>query len=61
MVRLLVGTFLNLAQDKISIAEIKEAIESGLPIPKAWSVPANGMTLEGVGYPEEIRKMWEGI
>jgi tRNA pseudouridine38-40 synthase len=61
MVRLVVGTFLNLAQDKISIAEIKEAIESGLPIPKAWSVPANGLTLEEVGYPEEIRKMWEGI
>jgi len=61
MVRLVVGTFLNLAQEKISLGEIKEAIESGLPIPKAWSVPANGLCLEEVGYPEEIIKMWEKI
>ncbi|MBK9270015.1 MAG: tRNA pseudouridine synthase A [Saprospiraceae bacterium] len=61
MVRLVVGTFLNLAQEKISLSGIQEAIQSGLPIPKAWSVPACGLTLEEVTYPKEIRNDWREL
>jgi len=39
------GILYHVADEKISLTEIKEAIESGLPIPKAWSVPANGLSL----------------
>lgn len=52
MVRLIVGSCVNVGLGKISIAELKECLDHQTSLPHAWSVPAEGLFLEGVGYVE---------
>ncbi len=54
MVRLIVGAFLQLAQGKTNPNELMEQILSSKQIKHSWSVPANGLTLEEVKYPDDI-------
>jgi tRNA pseudouridine38-40 synthase len=50
MVRLMVGSCLNAGLGKISLGQMKESLDQQLPMPHAWSVPAQGLFLEEVVY-----------
>ncbi len=50
MVRLVVGACLHAALGKISIDQVRDSLDRQLPLPHAWSVPAEGLFLESVQY-----------
>jgi tRNA pseudouridine38-40 synthase len=54
MVRAIVGTLLDVGREKISVEEFKEIIDSRNRSSAGYSVPALGLTLTGIGYPDEI-------
>lgn len=54
MVRAIVGTMLDVGRGKISIEEFQKIIDSHDRGKAGYSVPAKGLTLTGVGYPEEL-------
>lgn len=54
MVRAIVGTLLDVGRGKISSEEFQQIIASHNRGKAGYSVPAKGLTLTGVGYPEEI-------
>jgi tRNA pseudouridine38-40 synthase len=54
MVRAIVGTMLDVGRGKISFEEFQQIIDSHDRGKAGYSVPAKGLTLTGVGYPEEI-------
>lgn len=51
MIRLIVGVSIFVAEDKISLSHVKEALDHQSRIDKAWSVPAQGLFLEHIIYP----------
>jgi len=51
MVRLIVGMCLNIGLEKISIAELKSAMENQTRLQKSWSVPPDGLFLTEIKYP----------
>lgn len=53
MVRLIAGMCINYALQKISKEQILENLNRGQQITKSYSVPATGLTLVDVKYPEE--------
>ncbi|MEP6646453.1 MAG: tRNA pseudouridine(38-40) synthase TruA [Saprospiraceae bacterium] len=54
MVRLIVGTCLNAGLGKLNGKTIQECLDLQVPLPVQWSVPPEGLFLEGVVYPEDI-------
>jgi len=52
MVRLIVGMSLNVGLGKISIAEVKAAMDEQRMLEKSLSVPAHGLYLRDIRYPE---------
>jgi len=50
MVRLIVGSCINVGLGKVTIDELKACLDNQSLLPHAWSVPAEGLFLEGVGY-----------
>jgi len=54
MVRAIVGTLLDVGRGKISIEAFQNIIESRNRSEAGYSVPAKGLTLTGVGYPDDI-------
>lgn len=56
MVRAIVGTLIDLGLQKISLNNIKEIIESKNRSNAGFSVPAKGLFLTKVDYPEKIYK-----
>ncbi|MEO6191120.1 MAG: tRNA pseudouridine(38-40) synthase TruA [Saprospiraceae bacterium] len=54
MVRLCVGACLSYAAGNIGLEEIELAISSQVQLDKSWSVPAHGLTLVEVRYPETV-------
>ncbi|MDO9257774.1 MAG: tRNA pseudouridine(38-40) synthase TruA [Bacteroidales bacterium] len=54
MVRAIVGTLLDVGRGKISIDDFQRIIDSHDRGKAGYSVPAKGLKLTGVGYPEEI-------
>ena len=50
MVRLITGASLNIAAGKMSLSEFQAKITKEEILPHAWSVPAHGLTFEGVKY-----------
>jgi tRNA pseudouridine38-40 synthase len=54
MVRAIVGTLLDVGKGKITQEEFQQIIDSRSRQKAGYSVPAKGLTLTGVGYPEEI-------
>ena len=52
MVRLIVGACLNAGLGKLSVNDIKACLENQIPLPVQWSVPPEGLFLEGVAYPQ---------
>lgn len=51
MVRLIVGSCLNIGLKKISIEDLKESMDQQSPVSHSWSVPPEGLFLEDVTYP----------
>ena len=51
MVRLIVGMCLKGAKDKLTIQELRHALENKIPLGQAWSVPAEGLYLSDIHYP----------
>ena len=54
MVRAIVGTLLDVGRGKISVVEFQRIISSQNRSEAGYSVPARGLTLTGIGYPDEI-------
>lgn len=54
MVRLIVGACINFALDKITFEEVKEALDEQIRLSNSWSVPAEGLFLKEIKYPETI-------
>ncbi len=54
MVRAIVGTMLDVGRGKLSVEQFQQIIESHDRGEAGYSVPAKGLTLTGVGYPEDI-------
>lgn len=54
MIRLLVGMYLNYGKGKLTIQEIKQAIETKNILEPNWSVPPDGLYLQNIEYPESI-------
>jgi len=54
MVRAIVGTLLDVGRGKISPEDLQEILNSHNRNKAGFSVPAKGLTLTNVGYPEEI-------
>jgi tRNA pseudouridine38-40 synthase len=50
MIRLIVGMCLNVGRGKVSLEELKYAMERKLPLKQAWSVPAEGLFLTDIKY-----------
>lgn len=50
MVRLIVGAMINVARGKISIDDLKQALQSKSRLTTDWSVPAHGLYLTRVIY-----------
>ncbi len=50
MVRLIVGACLNVALGKLTLEEMENSLKNQTPLPLQWSVPPEGLYLEGVRY-----------
>jgi len=50
MVRLIVGMCLNLGLEKITIEEVKSALDNQVLLTRSWSVPALGLSLSKIEY-----------
>ncbi len=51
MIRLIVGMCLNVGKGKISLDELKFALDNKIALKQAWSVPACGLFLTDIKYP----------
>jgi tRNA pseudouridine38-40 synthase len=51
MVRLIVGMCLNVALGKLALDEVKKSMDLQIPMPRSWSVPAEGLYLTRIRYP----------
>ncbi|MEI7661244.1 MAG: tRNA pseudouridine(38-40) synthase TruA [Bacteroidota bacterium] len=60
MVRAIVGTLLQLGVGKISLATLKQIIENHNRSDAGDSVPAKGLTLHRITYPEDIYRQPNG-
>lgn len=56
MVRAIVGTLLAVGQERMSVAEFRAVIEAKDRKRAGRAAPAEGLSLVGVGYPEEVFK-----
>lgn len=59
MVRLIVGTCLEVGQGKLKLEEVKHALDDQTPLPRAWSAPAEGLFLTQIHYP--LSEGWVNI
>ncbi|MFL5753631.1 MAG: tRNA pseudouridine(38-40) synthase TruA [Bacteroidia bacterium] len=56
MVRAIVGTLLEVGQEKITVSDVSRIIENKDRSDAGFSVPAHGLHLTKVSYPEELFK-----
>ena len=54
MVRLIVGVWVNVGLSKVSIEEVKEALENQTRLNKSLSVPPQGLFLTDIRYPFDV-------
>ncbi len=54
MVRAIVGTMLDVGKGKISLLDFQNVIDSHNRCKAGYSMPAKGLTLSDVGYPESV-------
>lgn len=50
MVRLIVGTCVLVAEEKLSLESVKASLEAQTSLDKSWSAPPDGLYLSEVGY-----------
>lgn len=60
MVRLIVGMCLKVGEGKLSLEEVRLAMDHQERLPKPWSAPASGLFLSGVDYPAKVAWKPEG-
>ncbi|HKK87905.1 MAG TPA: tRNA pseudouridine(38-40) synthase TruA [Saprospiraceae bacterium] len=53
MVRLIVGSLVLIGRRKLTVGQLQEALQSQNSLPMSYSVPAQGLTLEHVAYPDK--------
>lgn len=51
MIRLIVGCCLRVGEGKISLSEVKRALDTQTPLQGSWSAPAQGLFLTNIVYP----------
>lgn len=54
MVRLIVGACVQVGQGKLQVADIRRAMDAQAMLKKSWSVPPQGLALNGVKYPYSL-------
>lgn len=54
MVRLIVGMCLNVGLEKVTIEEVRYALENQERLKKSWSVPPDGLFLTAIEYPAAV-------
>jgi tRNA pseudouridine38-40 synthase len=54
MIRLIVGTCLNIGLGKMSIDDLRQAMDTQKPLPKPLSVPPQGLFLNDIIYPSHL-------
>lgn len=59
MVRLIVGMCLRVGEGKLSLADLRRAMNEQARLPKPWSAPAAGLYLSEVRYPD--KSAWERL
>jgi tRNA pseudouridine38-40 synthase len=52
MVRLIVGMTLNIGLKRIELIDVKTAMDKQERLQRAWSVPAQGLYLSSIKYPQ---------
>ncbi|MBP6693797.1 MAG: tRNA pseudouridine(38-40) synthase TruA [Saprospiraceae bacterium] len=57
MIRLIVGMCLDVDRNKLTLDDVKKALDKKERLPRNWSVPAIGLFLCDIKYPEEIYKL----
>ena len=55
MVRLIVGMCVSVGEGKLTLADVRRALDSQQRLPKPWSAPAAGLYLSAVEYPVKAR------
>lgn len=53
MVRLIVGMCLRVGEGKLSVEEVRYALDNQTRLPKPWSAPAAGLYLSQIEYPNK--------
>ena len=56
MVRFVVGMCVNVGLGRMSLVEVRLALDEQAPLPRSWSVPAQGLALTEIAYPDWIVK-----
>ncbi|MEZ4910127.1 MAG: tRNA pseudouridine(38-40) synthase TruA [Saprospiraceae bacterium] len=51
MIRLIVGMCVQICRQKLTIDDVRKAMQSGVKTGRDWSVPAAGLTLHDISYP----------
>lgn len=59
MVRLIVGMCLRVGEDKLTLDEVRHALDTQERLPRPWSAPASGLYLSGVTY--DGRADWKNL
>ncbi|WP_020567797.1 tRNA pseudouridine(38-40) synthase TruA [Neolewinella persica] len=59
MVRLIVGMCLRVGEGKLSLTDLRQAMDNQTRLPKPWSAPASGLYLSKVEYPD--KSAWEDL
>lgn len=59
MVRLIVGMCLRVGEGKLSLEDVRQALEKQSRLPQPWSAPAEGLFLSMVEYPDKFS--WEHL
>ncbi len=54
MVRLIVGMCLRVGVGKLTVEDVRAALDEQAPLPKAWSAPPHGLYLSSVNYSERM-------
>lgn len=56
MIRLIVGMCINVAQGKLELSEVEEALQNKRRLARDLSVPGSGLFLDRIVYPESVTK-----
>lgn len=55
MVRLVVGMCLDVSRGRLTLEDVSDALRNQTRLHRHWSVPAIGLILENIRYPEDVK------